>query len=74
MPLSGLAQVVDDFSDGDFTDNPTWSGNEDLFVVNNDRKLQLNAEAAGSAMLFCETDVADSVTDGEFEWRFCKST
>ena len=70
LPLSGLAQVVDDFSDGDFTDNPTWSGNEDIFVVNSDKKLQLNAETAGTAMLFCDVDIADSVFDGNFEWRF----
>ena len=70
LPLSGLAQVVDAFSDGDFTDNPTWSGTGELFVVNNDNKLQLNAETAGNAWLFCDLDVADSVTDGEFEWRF----
>ena len=70
LPLSCMAQVVDDFSDGDFTDNPTWTGTEELFVVNNDKRLQLNAETAGNAWLFCDADVADSVTDGEFEWRF----
>ena len=70
LPLSCMAQVVDDFSDGDFTDNPTWTGTEELFVVNNDKRLQLNAETAGNAWLFCDANVADSVTDGEFEWRF----
>ena len=69
-PLTCLAQVVDDFSDGDFTANPTWSGTDSLFVVNNDKKLQLSAESAGSAWLFCDNDIADSVVDGKFEWHF----
>ena len=69
-PLTCLAQVVDDFSDGDFTANPTWSGTDSLFVVNNDKKLQLSAESAGSAWLFCDKDIADSVVDGKFEWHF----
>ena len=69
-PLTCLAQVVDDFSDGDFTANPMWSGTDSLFVVNNDKKLQLSAETAGSAWLFCDLDIADSVMDGKFEWHF----
>ena len=67
MPLGCLAQVYDDFSDGDFTENPSWSGTATMFRVNTDNQLQLNAESAGTAELFCDETVHD---DGEMEWHF----
>ena len=49
LPISLLAQVTDDFSDGDFTQNPTWSGTVEQYMVNNSKQLQLNAEGEGTA-------------------------
>lgn len=69
MPLTGLAQVYDDFSDGDFTANPAWTGTESSFVVNGDGQLQLNAETGGDAYLFCE-NVNQNPEITDFEWRF----
>ena len=65
FPLSLLAQVVDDFSDGDFTHNPAWSGSVERFVVNDDFQLQLNAEEAGTAYLSLPVEEYESM-----EWRF----
>ena len=67
MPLGCLGQVYDDFSDGDFTDDPSWSGTATMFQVNNGHQLQLNAESAGTAELFCDDTVHD---EGSMEWRF----
>ena len=65
LPLSLFAQVTDDFSDGDFTQNPTWSGTTDKFTVNSSLQLQLNAEEAGTAYLSLPVTEYESM-----EWQF----
>ena len=65
LPLG--AQVVDDFSDGDFTNNPVWIGTTEQFVVNASNRVQLNATVAGQSYLstsFSETSLDDK------EWVF----
>lgn len=39
------AQVVDDFSDGDFTNDPTWVGDTGEFEIDASNQLHLNAPA-----------------------------
>jgi hypothetical protein len=65
LPLPLLAQITDDFSDGDFTQNPTWSGMADKFIVNSNLQLQLNAEEAGEAYLSLPFTEYESM-----EWQF----
>lgn len=48
MPLSILAQVQDNFADGDFTNNPVWGGETSHFEVSTSR-LHLNAPAVASS-------------------------
>lgn len=59
------AQFTDDFLDGDFTANPSWTGDTENFVVNAALQLQLNAEGEGRSCLVTENPIA-----GEAEWQF----
>ena len=65
--LSSLtAQISDNFSDGDFTQNPSWIGDSALFTVSPQLELQLNATSAGNAQLY----VLHSSRNNKLEWHF----
>ena len=73
LPLWASAQVIDDFSDGDFTSNPTWIGTDTCFTVNNNKQLQSAATVAGESYLsttITERVSAGAFLQGETEWRF----
>lgn len=65
LPFWTFGQVTDDFSDGDFTVNPTWIGTDSVFMVNNHHQLQSAAIVAGEAWL-----VIPVMGYQEVEWRF----
>ena len=65
LPLLSYPQVEDDFSDGNFSSNPTWGGDAQLFTVNDYSQLQLNDVATGKASLFTPIEVGDTM-----EWQF----
>ena len=55
-----FGQLSDDFSDGDFTNNPQWGGDTSEFIVNADFKLQLNAPSVtDTSYLSVETGTLD---------------
>lgn len=57
------AQFSDDFSDGDFTMDPTWSGTTDNFEITADFILHLNApEEADTSYLSTPSTLIDDVT------------
>jgi hypothetical protein len=56
-------QFIDNFDDGNFSDNPTWLGDTENFIVNSNNRLQLNATDAGTSTLH----TAYSLT-ADFSW------
>ncbi|MCC7466969.1 MAG: lamin tail domain-containing protein [Saprospiraceae bacterium] len=60
FPLALSSQVIDDFSDGNFTQNPTWVGDVSQFQVNTSGELQLVATAAGQSSLLVGANLPDS--------------
>jgi hypothetical protein len=59
------AQVSDQFTDGDFTSTPTWSGTNADFIVNAGGELQINNTVAATSYLSLPHGLA--TLDGQ-EW------
>jgi hypothetical protein len=65
--LSIHAQVNDNFSDGDFTNNPTWEGKSIEFEINESEQLQTKNTVAGSSYLVTPHNMANLTNK---EWHF----
>lgn len=61
-----FCQVSDDFSDGDFSHNPAWTGDTAFFQVNSDFLLQTNGQAASDTIILS----TPFSSPGQTEWRF----
>jgi hypothetical protein len=60
------SQVIDDFSDGNFSNNPIWSGTTSDFIVNTSQQLQLSNTVASTSYLSTPHNLADL---NNREWR-----
>lgn len=61
------AQVSDNFSDGDFTASPAWSGDAAEFTVNASQQLQLNNTVADTSYLSTASPAASL---NNIQWTF----
>ncbi len=69
LSLPASAQLLDDFSDGDFTASPVWQGDAAHFTVNAARQLQSNGPNATSVIYLSTPNTQCSGT----EWQFSVS-
>jgi hypothetical protein len=67
LPICLNAQVLEDFSDGDFTSNPSWNGTNTDFIINSNQQLQTNATVAGTSYLSLSHGL--TTLNGK-EWKF----
>lgn len=67
LPLFVFSQVLEDFSDGDFSANPSWTGTTATFNVNTSNELQLNDVATNSSYLVTPHNLTAIANK---EWRF----
>jgi hypothetical protein len=64
---TSFSQILqDDFSDGDFTTNPTWSGDDTEFIVNATNELQTDNLGVSATS---ELSTAAAIQDSTF-WEF----
>ena len=64
IPFIIQAQINDDFSDGDFTQNPAWFGDTVNFKINDNQQLQLNSEGSDTSIVFTPNSLSS-----ENEWN-----
>lgn len=60
-------QVIDNFSDNNFTSSPQWSGSSNDFVINNLQQLQTNTSIASSSYLTIPHNLGNLNSK---EWKF----
>ena len=62
VPFICFGQVNETFSDGNFTDNPVWTGTTSNFVVNTAFQLQSQAKAASTSFLFTPSEAFENAS------------
>ena len=64
-----FAQFLDDFSDGDFTSNPPWSGDDSVFtIVDVGGNFQLRSNKLATNSSYCLSTSSALVSDAQWEF------
>jgi hypothetical protein len=64
--LAGFSQFTENFTDGDFTTNPTWSGDASKFIIDNG-ELRSNSNTASDNFYL---STPSTLATGDIEWQF----
>jgi len=62
MPVFCFSQLTETFADGNFTDNPAWTGTTSNFFVNSSGQLQSKAAAASTSWLITASEAINNAT------------
>ena len=68
--IQSIGQLNDNFSDGDFTSNPAWIGQDSLFKVNSTGELQLNDTASITNEAFLVNNTGALNFSDTLSWDF----
>ncbi|NJN41743.1 MAG: hypothetical protein HC811_05415 [Flammeovirgaceae bacterium] len=75
ISISAYGQVVDNFSDGDFSSNPSWSGESSKFIVSSgELMLQAPAVAATAYLATASEAINDAVWEFYLRMEFNPSS
>jgi hypothetical protein len=50
FPCAALSQTLESFEDGDFLQNPTWTGDSSYFYINSQKQLQSNGPSSTTSI------------------------
>lgn len=67
IPATVFAQFSDNFTDGDFSSNPAWSGNTSKFVVSAGQELQLYEDPQAEGISFLSS-ASEAIYDASWEF------
>ncbi len=70
------AQVIDNFSDGDFNSNPSWAGDIGGFQINPNLQLQTNLSASAQSVYLSTANISlnNTLWTFDFQMNFDPST